>query len=235
MTNSPALVGEEGLRALRVRAQLLHRVKPGVSPGEIVRRVCGVQAQELSSATHALRARAVGLTSNDVHEARVGERSVVRTWAMRGTLHLLASDDVGWLLPLVASSPPRCPAAAGPTRPQERCTGEGRRPHRSDACRGGAAHTCRGSRKAQSQWGAHRGTGNLPPDTARCPRGTRLYGTGSRRRVHLRPAARLARTAEHSGGGGGTRRACPQVPLRLQARHARGHGRVVGTPTHRGA
>lgn len=101
MINSPVL-GEEGLRMLRARAQLLHRVKPGVSPGEIVRRVGGVQAQELPSATLALRARAVGLTSNDVDEARVGERSVIRIWAMRGTLHLLASDDVGWLLPLVA-------------------------------------------------------------------------------------------------------------------------------------
>ncbi|HEV2125016.1 MAG TPA: crosslink repair DNA glycosylase YcaQ family protein, partial [Chloroflexota bacterium] len=102
MTNSPEL-GEEDLRVLRARAQLLDRTKPGVSPGDIVRRVCGVQAQEISSATLALRARAVGLTSNDVHEARVGERSVVRTWAMRGTLQLLASGDVGWLLPLVAS------------------------------------------------------------------------------------------------------------------------------------
>ncbi len=102
MTNSPEL-GEEDLRVLRARAQLLDRTKPGVSPGDIVRRVCGVQAQEISSAALALRARAVGLTSDDVHEARVGERSVVRTWAMRGTLQLLASGDVGWLLPLVAS------------------------------------------------------------------------------------------------------------------------------------
>ena len=102
MTDSPVL-GEEGLRTLRARAQLLDRTKLGLSPGEIVRRVCGVQAQEISSATLALRARAAGLTSDDVHEARVGERSVIRTWAMRGTLHLLTSDDVGWLLPLVAS------------------------------------------------------------------------------------------------------------------------------------
>jgi hypothetical protein len=70
VTNSSAL-GEEGLRALRARAQLLHQVKPGVSPDEIVWRVCGVQAQELPSATLALRAHAVALTSNDVDEARV--------------------------------------------------------------------------------------------------------------------------------------------------------------------
>ena len=28
------------------------------------------------------------------------ERSIVRTWAMRSTMHLLATEDVGWLLPL---------------------------------------------------------------------------------------------------------------------------------------
>ncbi len=69
MTNSPTL-GEEGLRALRAHAQLLDRRKPDLSSDEIVRRVCGVQAQEIPSAALALSARAVGLTSNDVDEAR---------------------------------------------------------------------------------------------------------------------------------------------------------------------
>jgi Winged helix DNA-binding domain len=35
-----------------------------------------------------------------VDRARVEERSIVRTWAMRGTIHLLAAEDAGWLLPL---------------------------------------------------------------------------------------------------------------------------------------
>lgn len=96
------MLGEEGLQALRMRAQLLDRPEPAASPGEIVRRVCGVQAQELSAAELALRARSGGLTAIEVREARVTERSVVRTWAMRGTLHLIATEDVGWLLPLVA-------------------------------------------------------------------------------------------------------------------------------------
>lgn len=87
-----------------MRAQLLHRPGPRLSPGELVRRLCGVQAQVLSAAGLALRARTTGLVAADVDRARLDERSIVRTWAMRGTLHLIAAEDVSWLVPLVASS-----------------------------------------------------------------------------------------------------------------------------------
>jgi hypothetical protein len=48
-----------------------------------------------------VRVRSAGLVVADVERARVDERSVVRTWAMRGTLHLLATEDLDWLLPLL--------------------------------------------------------------------------------------------------------------------------------------
>ncbi|CAN5154095.1 winged helix DNA-binding domain-containing protein [soil metagenome] len=110
----------EAVRRLRVGAQQLHRPEPGIPVGELVRRLCGVQAQALSAQQGgrggvgaepalALRARAAGLTRGQVDGARLSERSVVWTWAMRGTLHLVATDDLGWLLPLVA--PARLPAA----------------------------------------------------------------------------------------------------------------------------
>lgn len=43
---------------------------------------------------------AQALVAADVERARVQERTIVRTWGQRGTLHLLATDDLGWLLPL---------------------------------------------------------------------------------------------------------------------------------------
>ena len=102
MKGVPA-IGEEELRALRTRVQLLARPPRTVlSPAEIARRVCGVQAQDLPSAELALRARSDDLTASLVREARVTERAMIRTWAMRGTLHLIATEDAGWLLPLVA-------------------------------------------------------------------------------------------------------------------------------------
>ena len=63
---------------------------------DAVRRVVGLQSQDVRACRLAVRARTTGLTAGDVEKA-VGERAVVRTWAMRGTLHLLAADDFGWV------------------------------------------------------------------------------------------------------------------------------------------
>jgi len=62
----------------------------------------GVQAQIRSAAGLALRARTEGLTATEVDHALGRERSIVRTWAMRGTLHLIAAEDHGWLVPLTS-------------------------------------------------------------------------------------------------------------------------------------
>jgi hypothetical protein len=60
-----------------------------------------MQAQEAPAAALAVRVRSRGLTGAAVEAARVTARTVVRTWAMRGTLHLVATEDLGWLLPLL--------------------------------------------------------------------------------------------------------------------------------------
>ena len=108
------------LAARRAASQLLDR--PGPRVADTVRHLLGVQAQDARFAALALRARIAGLTRRDIERARVDERSIVRTWAMRGTLHLIAAEDLGWLLPLVA--PPRIAqartrlAALGVTDPE---------------------------------------------------------------------------------------------------------------------
>jgi hypothetical protein len=71
-----------------------------------VRHLVGVQAQVLSGAELALRARGE-MTRAAVDRARLQDRSIVLTWAMRGTLHLIAAEDHGWLRPVVIE--PRIP------------------------------------------------------------------------------------------------------------------------------
>ncbi len=61
---------------------------------EVVSDVCGLQAQVLSSAALALRARVRDLRMIDVEKALWRQRSLVKTWSMRGTLHLLAASDL---------------------------------------------------------------------------------------------------------------------------------------------
>ena len=94
---------DDQLRFLRLRAQrLTHQQLGEVIPvAQVVKEVCGIQAQDASAATLAVRSRSVGLVMTDVEQARVHDRTIIRTWGPRGTLHILASDDIGWLLPLL--------------------------------------------------------------------------------------------------------------------------------------
>lgn len=66
-----------------------------------VRRAGAVQAQDIGAARLSVRARTVGLTSGDVVAAVRDDRTVVWTWAMRGTLHLVPAADAGWLTSLL--------------------------------------------------------------------------------------------------------------------------------------
>lgn len=59
-----------------------------------------MQAQEPRAARLAFRARARGLTAADVDRARTEDRSLLRAWMMRKTVHLVPSEDAGWLVPL---------------------------------------------------------------------------------------------------------------------------------------
>jgi Winged helix DNA-binding domain len=95
-------LSDNHIRLLRQRAQRLIPQEPDASTGvaQVVKELCGIQAQDASAAALAVRVRSTGLLNDDVERARVQERSVVRTWGQRGTLHLLATADLGWLLPL---------------------------------------------------------------------------------------------------------------------------------------
>jgi hypothetical protein len=94
-------MGPAALRARRAAAQLLHR-PAAAGPADVVRALLAVQAQDARAARRALRARTRGLTAAAVDAALDEERSLVVAWLMRGTLHLVASEDYPWLLGLTA-------------------------------------------------------------------------------------------------------------------------------------
>jgi hypothetical protein len=79
--------------AWRARRHLLDRRVPRSELLAVVRRLCGVQAQLMRSAELTLWARVDGLAGDDVSTALWQDRTLVKTWAMRGTLHLLAADE----------------------------------------------------------------------------------------------------------------------------------------------
>ena len=70
-----------------MRRQLLDPVGDQTAVG-VVRRLCGVQAQVASIAELGIRVRRTKSKPGDVARA-LGEGRLIKTWAMRGTLHLL--------------------------------------------------------------------------------------------------------------------------------------------------
>ncbi len=68
----------------------------------MVRRLGGVQAQVASSAELAVRVRRVKSRKGEV-AAALSRGRLIKTWAMRGTLHLLTPEEGGAFLSLMAS------------------------------------------------------------------------------------------------------------------------------------
>jgi hypothetical protein len=85
---------------VRAASQLLHRPAAVRDPAEVARLTAGIQAQDPPAARLSFRSRSRALTAADVDRARTEERSLLRTWLMRKTVHIIATEDAGWILPL---------------------------------------------------------------------------------------------------------------------------------------
>jgi Winged helix DNA-binding domain len=57
----------------------------------------GLQAQDTGAARLGVRARSDAVDEGGVIDALAHERSAVRTWLMRSTVHLVAADDLRWM------------------------------------------------------------------------------------------------------------------------------------------
>lgn len=90
------------VRLLRARAQALACGEREEGVEAVVRRVFAVQAQDATAADLAVRVRARDLTLAQVVAAYERERSVVRGWYLRGTLHTVTAEDARWVRPLLA-------------------------------------------------------------------------------------------------------------------------------------
>jgi uncharacterized protein YcaQ len=84
----------DAVLAWRVRRQGLAERAPASALLDVTSRLCGVHAQVASSAELTLWARVDGLRPGAVDRLLWEERALVKTWAMRGTLHLLAAAEL---------------------------------------------------------------------------------------------------------------------------------------------
>ena len=80
----------ESVLAWRMARQ--HLAERSTDPLRVISDICGLHAQVMSSAQLTLWARVVD--APDVEELLWEQRQLVKTWAMRGTLHLLRTDEL---------------------------------------------------------------------------------------------------------------------------------------------
>src|SRR5579872_3878960 len=74
-----------------------HGLSPRFSSRDFVgavTRTGGIQAQVMSAAELAMCARVEGLSPHDVQAALFQDHTLVKTWAMRGTLHILPAKEL---------------------------------------------------------------------------------------------------------------------------------------------
>jgi hypothetical protein len=97
----PVRITWEQALAWRMRRHLLDPIGRLPVAG-VVGRLCGVQAQVASSAELAVRVRRETSRPGEVERA-LRDGRLIKTWAMRGTLHLLTPEEGGNFLALIAS------------------------------------------------------------------------------------------------------------------------------------
>src|SRR5215468_1986279 len=85
----------------RLRSQRLSRPQ-GRTPADVVRWLGAVQSQDLPASLWAVGLRmANAVTEIDVERA-IADKSVIRSWPMRGTIHLMPAQDARWMVRLLA-------------------------------------------------------------------------------------------------------------------------------------
>src|SRR6266550_3171502 len=74
-------------------------------PADIVATICGAHAQVLSAAELSIGLRLAGITRTAIWQALWTERSLVKTFGPRGTVHLLPTQDLPMWIGALAALP----------------------------------------------------------------------------------------------------------------------------------
>lgn len=92
--------------ARRLVRQGLDAPSPVTQPAEAVRTLCGAHAQVLSSAFWSIGLRSASLTAPEISDALWTEHSLIKTFGPRGTVHLLAAQDLPLWVGALSAIPP---------------------------------------------------------------------------------------------------------------------------------
>ncbi len=71
------------------------------TPADVTRAFGAVQAQDLYASLYAIGLRMADATEGSVEQA-IADKTIVRTWPMRNTIHFIPAEDTRWMLKLLA-------------------------------------------------------------------------------------------------------------------------------------
>ncbi|MBO0817655.1 MAG: AlkZ family DNA glycosylase [Actinobacteria bacterium] len=106
----PAVLTWSGVTARRMARHALTEPASGLGPADIASVLCGAHAQVLSAAELSLGRRIAGAARSDVQRALWQERTLVKTFGPRGTIHLLATADLPVWTGALSALPSSVPA-----------------------------------------------------------------------------------------------------------------------------
>ena len=112
-STTPAALTWSGVTARRMARHSLTEPAMDLGPADIAGALCGAHAQVLSAAELSIGRRIAGATSACVRRALWQERTLVKTFGPRGTIHLLPAAD----LPMWTGALSALPSSA-PTHPE---------------------------------------------------------------------------------------------------------------------
>jgi hypothetical protein len=87
-----------------------------LGPGDIARVLCGAHAQVLSAAELSIGRRIAGATRTDVQRALWEDRTLVKTFGPRGTIHLLSTAELPMWTGALSALPSSVPMHPEPVR-----------------------------------------------------------------------------------------------------------------------
>jgi len=100
VVTTPSPVSTRLVLRQRLENQLLADAGAALEVDAVARHMLAMQGQDLPGLLWALALRAGPETTEASTRAAFDERRVVRSWPIRGTLHAVAAEDLGWMLSL---------------------------------------------------------------------------------------------------------------------------------------
>ena len=115
-STTTAAVSWEGVTARRMARNWLDEPARDLGPADIAGVMCGAHAQVLSAAELSIGRRLAGGTRVDVHRALWEDRTLVKTFGPRGTVHLLPTVDLPMWTGALSALPSSVPMHPDPVR-----------------------------------------------------------------------------------------------------------------------